>query len=75
LIAKGEVRNQANEVGRWLEFSTNVRGKRVDYLIALWCHRAWLRKGDWIQVVEFAAEPDVYAERVASVRAALTTVR
>jgi len=75
LLAKGETRNLANEPGRWLEFSTNARGKRVDYLIAVWAHRAWLRKGDWIQVVEFAADHDVYVKRVESVRSALATVR
>ncbi|MFT4514902.1 MAG: hypothetical protein ACI89X_000165 [Planctomycetota bacterium] len=78
LLEKGAVRNFANRDGRWMEFSTNVRGKRVDYLVAVWSDRrwpAWLAKGDWIQVVEFAASHDVYVERVEAMRAALSTVR
>ena len=77
LLDKGVVENRAHQEGRWLEFSTNVRGKRVDYLLALWVHDPWwwFTSGKWIQVVEFAAGHDVYAERVAAVRAALATVR
>jgi hypothetical protein len=75
LLDKGTIANAADREGRWFEFSSNVRGKRVDYLVALWVTRAVLWPGDWIQVVEFAADHDVYVERVASVKAALPTVK
>lgn len=75
LLDSGTIANAADQQGRWLEFSSNVRGKRVDYLVALWVTRATLWPGDWIQVVEFAADHDVYAERVAAVKAALLTVK
>ena len=75
LLDKGSCRNHSNEEGRWLSFATNVRGKRVDYLVAVWVHKAWLRKGDWIQVIEFAADHDTYEKRIEAVRAALATVR
>lgn len=75
LLNKGAVNNFANQDGRCMEFSANVRGKRVDYLVAVWSDRKWLGKGDWIQVVEFAASHDVYVERIESIRAALATVR
>lgn len=75
LLDKGECKNRAGLEGRWMEFSTNVRGKRVDYLVAVWSGRTWLGKGDWIQIVEFAADHDVYEARIADVRAALPTVQ
>ena len=75
LLGKGDVKNFANRDGRWLEFSTNVRGVRVDYLVAVWVDTTWFGSGNWIHVVEFAANHDVYSERIESVRAALASVR
>ena len=69
LVDEGDVLDAAGETGRALEFTTNVRGARVGYLIALWV------RGRTLQVVEFAAPQAAFAERRAAVRAALGTVR
>lgn len=69
LVDKGDVKNGDGEPGRWFECAANVRGNRVGYLIAVWVD------GDEVLVVEFAAQSDVFAARVESVRKALRTVR
>jgi len=72
----GSVKNIDGNEGRWLEFTANVGGERVDYMIAVWAApKSWILGGGTnITVVEFAAAHDVYAERIASVRAALSSV-
>lgn len=72
----GSVKNSDGNEGRWLEFTANVGGERVDYMVAVWAAPKWwvLGGGTDITVVEFAAHHDVYAERIASVRAALNSV-
>ena len=69
LVAKGTVKNRRGHEGAWFECAANVRGERIGYLVAIWVD------GDEVQVVEFAARADVFAERVEAVRAALPTVR
>lgn len=73
-VDEGVVKNQAGENGRLLQLTANVRGERVDYMIAIWARPDWLGTGTVITVVEFAANHDVYEERLDSVRAALRTV-
>lgn len=69
LVGKGDVKNRSGETGAWFECGANVGGERIGYLVAIWV------RGRVVQVVEFAARADVFAARVESVRAALTTVR
>lgn len=75
-VDSGTVKNRRGEEGRWMEFSTNVRGERIDYMVAVWAASAsWVSGGGTdITVVEFAANHDVYTARVNDVRAALNTV-
>ncbi|MEZ6036374.1 MAG: hypothetical protein R3F29_02760 [Planctomycetota bacterium] len=76
LIGSGEVKDAQGATGRWLEATSNVAGRRVDYLVALWCRkRSWWRSGEDLLLVEFGAAAEVYAQRVGQVRAALSTVR
>jgi len=75
LVDEGEVQSGDGDAGRWLELIGDVGGRRVGYLVACWPHDKWLRSGKYLQVVEFAAEAEVYAARVDAVRAALGTVR
>lgn len=74
-VGEGEAADADGGTGRWLEFTADVRGEAVGYLVALWVHTRWLQRGCWLQVVEFTAAQDVYAARVDAVRAALATVR
>lgn len=69
LVAKGSVKNRRGQEGAWFECAANVGGERIGYLVAIWVD------GDEVQVVEFAARAEVFAERVEAVRAALPTVR
>lgn len=69
------VKNRAGDEGRLLELAANVRGERVDYMIAVWAEPVSFGSGTWITVVEFAASREVYQERIDSVRAALGTVQ
>jgi hypothetical protein len=70
----GEVKNADGAAGRWLEFTANVRGERVGYLVALWFVEPWLGS-PYVRVVEFAARDDVFRAHADAVRAALATVR
>lgn len=76
LVAEGEVQNGDGEAGRWLELTANVRGQRIDYLVAVWAKSDWRfwRTGCWVQIVEFAASHDVFVDRIDAVRASLSTV-
>lgn len=75
LVAEGEAAKADGEQGRWIEVTANVGGQRVDYLVAVWVEPATFAGGDWLQVVEFAAEREVYARRVEAVKVALSTLR
>jgi hypothetical protein len=74
-VAEGDAVKEGGDGGRWLEVTANVGGRRVDYLIAVWVEPATFAGGDWLQVVEFAAEHEVYARRVDAVKVALATLR
>lgn len=69
LVGKGAVKNRDGDEGAWFECATNVAGRRTGYLCAVWVD------GDDVQVVEFAADAEVFAARVEAVRNALKTVR
>ncbi len=69
LVGKGAVKNRDGEDGAWFECATNVEGRRVGYLCAVWVD------GGEVQVVEFAADAEIFAARVEGVRTALKTVR
>ncbi|MBL8750898.1 MAG: hypothetical protein JNK78_17185 [Planctomycetes bacterium] len=69
IVGKGAVKNRDGDEGAWFECAANVAGRRVGYLCALWVD------GRDVQVVEFAADAEVFAARVEGVRAALKTVR
>lgn len=74
-VGTGELKNRDGDAGRWIEATSNVRGERIDYLVAVWSRRrSWLRSGDDILVVEFAARAEVYQSRIEQVRASLGTV-
>ncbi|MCB9878076.1 MAG: hypothetical protein H6835_10785 [Planctomycetes bacterium] len=77
LVASGDLQDASGAGGRWLEATSNVRGQRIDYLVALWCRKRswWLGGGEDLLVAEFAAGAEVYARRLAQVKAALSTVR
>ncbi len=72
----GEIADRDGVAGRWIEFTANVRGERVDYLAAVWMRPGGLfglgRR--YLQVVEFAARGPVYTARVEAVKKALSTV-
>lgn len=76
-VARGTVPDAGGVEGEWIEFTTNVRGERVDYLAAVWARRGGLfgLGGPNLQVVEFAARSGAYAARIEGVKAALRTVR
>jgi|SRR5712671_761069 len=73
-VGKGEVKDADGRAGRWLEYSANVRGEKVGYLIAVFVLDKSLLRQQHVRVVEFSAREAVYAARVAAVRAALATV-
>jgi hypothetical protein len=80
LVASGEAKNVDGETGRWLEFTANVDGERVGYLVAVWWNPlsglfGLGDRGVRLRIVEFAARGDVFTARVDAVRAALATVR
>ncbi|MCA8975003.1 MAG: hypothetical protein KDC98_09790 [Planctomycetes bacterium] len=69
LVAKGDVKNAADELGSWFQCAANVGGDRTGYLVAVWV------RGREITVVEFAARAEVFAARLDDVRRSLWTVR
>lgn len=74
LVDEGTTKKSDGAEGRWIEVTANVRGERVDYLIAVWIDGSSLSGGNWLRVVEFAADHEVYQQRVEAVKAALSTV-
>jgi hypothetical protein len=76
-VARDTVPDVNGVEGEWVEFTTNVRGERVDYLAAVWARRGGLFDlgGPYLQVVEFAARSGAYASRIEAVKASLRTVR
>lgn len=74
-VASGECADASGAAGRWLEYTTGLRGERVGYLVALWVEDRGWRPGCEITTVEFVARADEFAARRDAVFAALATVR
>ena len=75
-VGEGAVADSTGVQGQWLEFTVNAQGERAGFLIAVWPRsKGWLKRRHHLQVVEFLARADVFAQRVDAVRKALGSVR
>ena len=74
-VGTGEVKNAAGTTGRWFQFTANVRGERVGYLVAVWVVEGSFLSSRCLRVAEFAARDEVFRARLDTVIASLSTVK